>query len=99
MTNPTFTSTQEALKLRAQALEMLRRAQQLDGLKAYGLPSYAPVTSPVFILWSVRKPDEDIAGGVYRARENEMDSAVKPIKLEDLCGVSTSSRLDGNETA
>lgn len=97
MNYPTPISTAQALKLRAQALECLRKAEQLDGLKAYGLLGCAPMTSSVF--WSATIPNEDVAGSIYAARQEENDGAVKPIALEDICGLSAISRSDGQEPA
>lgn len=99
MNNPTSISTADALKLRAQALELLRKAEQLDGLKAYGIPAYNPLTLPVFILWSTTKISQDMAFRIYDARIDENDGRVKPIALEEICGVSAISRADGQETA
>lgn len=99
MNNPTSISTADALKLRAQALELLRRAEQLDGLKAYGISAYNPLTLPVFVLWSRTKPRHDMIYSISDARYAEDDDAVKPIDLDDICGVSAISRADGQETA
>ena len=99
MNNPTSISTADAMKLRAQALELLRKAEQLDGLKAHGIPAYNPLTLPVFILWSTTKITQDMAFRIYDARIDENDGRIKPIALEDICGVSAISRTDGQESA
>lgn len=79
-------------QLRRQALELLKQAEQLDGLKVFSLPEYAPIHSPVFLLWAKEAPSEDIASLVFHVRED-----VEPFALEDVCGVSIVSRLDGPE--
>lgn len=87
------------MKLHAQALELLRKAEQFDGLKAYGIPAYNPLTLPVFILWSTTKISQDMIFSISDARHDEFEETVKPIALDDICGVSAISWVDGQETA
>lgn len=78
-------------QLRIQALELLKQAELLDGLKVYPLPEYAPVNSPVFLLWAKEAPSDVVASLVFDARKIDLWA----FSLEDVCGVSIVSRLDG----
>ncbi len=99
MNNPTSISTADAMKFRTQALELLRKAEQFDGLKAYGISAYNPTYLPVFVLWSTTKPSLDMIFSISDARHDEFEETVKPIALDDICCVSAISRVDGQETA
>lgn len=85
-----------AMALRAQALGLLQQAAELDKMELYVLTHRHRTGEATYLVWSADAPDEDDAVLVVGDFDREREEVIvgSDFKLEEVCGVAVTSRLD-----
>jgi len=87
----------EGLRLRTHAIALLQQAQEIDGLRPFSVTHNHRHGSSTYMLWAHELPrNEDAAlvtQGEYDGESNETLDIETYFDLEEICGVSVTSRL------
>ena len=86
-----------AMALRVQALGLLQQAAALDKLELYVLTHRHGTGEATHLVWSAEPPDESDAALVVSDFDPDREDEIavgSDFKLEDVCGVAMTARLD-----